>query len=93
MSDRTVSFANDVLPKFRSGDIRCMQRFDVMLDDYDYMSDPKGNEDYTDHANARRVFCHLIPNGCQPRMPMHGPYWSEDDLALYLKWMDDGFQP
>ncbi|HEY5711125.1 MAG TPA: hypothetical protein VIT38_04445 [Allosphingosinicella sp.] len=88
-----VSFATQIRPMFRSVDINCMSGFDVLLDDHRYMSDPAGSADYPDHANARRVLCYLSPGGCEPRMPMHGPYWSDAQLALYRQWMDDGYLP
>lgn len=55
------------------------------------MTDAAGDEKYPDHANARRVYCFLISDSCTPRMPLHGPYWSQDQLDLYQRWMNDGF--
>lgn len=89
----TISYATDIRPLFRSRDISCMRGYEVLLDDYGYMSDPTGNETYPDHAHARNVFCYLSPNACRPRMPFGGPYWSDVQLALYQQWMDDGFLP
>lgn len=88
-----ISFATDILPLFRSRDIRCMRGHGVLLDDHVYMADAAGNDSYADHANARRVHCFLAPNACEPRMPYDGPYWSDAQLALYRQWMDDGFLP
>ncbi|MGH1542176.1 MAG: hypothetical protein ACRBHB_17240 [Arenicella sp.] len=88
----TVSFNNDIKPLFKRGDIRCMSRRGVLLDNYEYMADSAGSDSYEDHANARHVYCYLKPDGCTPRMPMGGDYWTQDQLELYLKWMEDGFQ-
>jgi hypothetical protein len=88
-----ISFQKDIRPLFRPKDIACMDAMGVLLGDYDYMSDPAGNDIYRDHANARTVLCHLSPNQCTPRMPMGGPYWSEQQLATFDQWMTDGFQP
>jgi hypothetical protein len=85
-----VSFALDVLPLFSARDIACMQRFDVRLNDYDYMSDQAGDGSFADHANARDVYARLVGT-TTPRMPMGGPYWSEAQLQLFDQWMTDGF--
>ena len=29
----------------------------------------------------------------QPRMPMNGPYWSQEKLDLFQKWMKGGYEP
>ena len=89
----TISFQSEIRPLFRGKDIACMQKFGVALGDYAYMSDAVGDADYPDHAHARRVFCHLLADSCEPRMPMNGPYWSDDQLALFNQWMTDGFAP
>ena len=91
-NEMSVSFGSDIKPLFRSGDVRCMRRRGVFLDNYDYMSDASGNDDYLDYANARKVYCYLIPEGCVPRMPEGGPYWNSDQLDLFKNWMDNGFQ-
>jgi len=26
-------------------------------------------------------------------MPPGGPYWTAEQVALYKRWMDEGFQP
>jgi hypothetical protein len=85
-----VSFSQDILPLFRARDIACMQRLDIRLDDYDYMSDPAGNDAFADHAHARKV-CDQLTGVATPRMPLGGPYWSDDQLQLFAQWMTDGF--
>jgi len=80
-----VSFAADINPLFRAIDVSHMQRFGVKLDDYTYMSTP-------DKANS--VLANLSPHdGEPPSMPPGGPYWTADQLALFTKWQEDGYQP
>jgi hypothetical protein len=86
-----ISFAKAILPLFRQGDIACMSRFGVQLDDYAYMGDPGGDGTYPDYANARDVYAHLT-GATSPRMPAGGPYWSDSQLELFDQWMTDGFQ-
>jgi hypothetical protein len=79
-----VSFARDILPMFRPIDIEHMNKHDIFLGDYTYMSDPSN-----DHANAEVVEKTLV----QKSMPPGGPYWSAQQLALYKQWKSDGYQP
>lgn len=74
-----------------------MKPFNVSLDDYKWMSDAAGGSiggctQFDDHANARTVHAFLAGD-CAPRMPLGGPYWHEDKLDLFKRWMADGFQP
>ena len=97
MSTNAVSFKTDILPLFTPTDIGHMSRMGIKLDDYTYMSDPapgtvKRCGPFDDHAHARAVY-NSLTGACQPRMPMGGPYWNDTQLATYLKWMNDGFQP
>jgi hypothetical protein len=92
-----VSFAKNILPLFTPTDIDHMKPFNVLLDDYTWMSDPAGGslgscQSFADHANARSVYGYLT-GACQPQMPLGGPYWGNDALQKYQQWMDDGFQP
>jgi hypothetical protein len=69
----------------------------VLLDQYDWMSDASGGSigdcgQFDDHANGRSVHAFLTGE-CMPRMPLGGPFWTEDLLDVYQHWMDDGFQP
>ncbi|HEV8039119.1 MAG TPA: hypothetical protein VGP62_09670 [Bryobacteraceae bacterium] len=59
----------------------------VLLNQYSYMSDPSNN-----HQNATTIQAYLVGTQ-QPRMPMGGPYWSQQQLDLNAQWMTDGFQP
>ena len=80
-----VSFARDIQPLFRDIDISHMKRFGVKLDDYTYMSNPK---------NANAVLANLSPHdGEPPSMPPGGPYWTADQIALFVQWQTDGCQP
>ncbi len=80
-----VSFAGDIKPLFRSVDISHMKSLGAKLDDYTYMSDPD---------NASRVLAVLSPrNGRPPSMPPGGPYWTAAQLALFVQWQKDGYQP
>jgi hypothetical protein len=92
-----VSFKKAILPLFRQVDIDHMKPFDVDLDDYGWMSDAAGGSvgdcnEYPDHANGRSVFAFLTGE-CKPRMPLGGPFWHDDMIAIYQRWMDDGFLP
>jgi hypothetical protein len=80
-----VSFAGDVRPLFSAVDISHMKSYDIMLDDYTFMSNP-------DHAN--QVLEALSPHDSEPpSMPPGGPYWTADKLALFVQWQKDGYQP
>jgi hypothetical protein len=80
-----VSFAADIKPLFREVDILHMKRFGVALDDYTYMSDP---------SSANQVLAALSRHdGEPPSMPPGGPYWTADQIALFIKWQKEGYQP
>lgn len=79
-----VSFAANIRPLFRAIDISHMTRYGVHLDDYTYMSNP---------ANADAVLTTLSPqNDEPPSMPPGGPYWTADQIALFVQWQKDGYQ-
>jgi hypothetical protein len=44
------------------------------------------------HRHARDVYDYLAGIK-QPQMPIGGPFWTADQLALYERWMNEGFQP
>jgi len=77
-----VSFANDIKPLFREIDVKHMKVHGIPLDEYAYMSDP---------ANANSVL--QTVEGNPPSMPPGGPYWTAEQVALYKKWMAEGYQP
>jgi len=77
-----VSFATDIKPLFRSIDVAHMKVHGAMLDDFKYMSDP---------AHALAVQDTLTGN--PPSMPPGGPYWTQQQLDIYARWIADGYQP
>jgi hypothetical protein len=80
-----VSFASDIKPLFRPIDVSHMNKFKIVLDDYTFMSNPN---------NANQVLAALSPHdGEPPSMPPGGPYWSADQLELFVQWQQDGYQP
>ena len=80
-----ISFARDIKPLFRAVDISHMKEHGIKLDDYTFMSDPD---------NADKVLGTLSPHDSDPpAMPPGGPYWTEDQLALFAQWQSNGYQP
>jgi hypothetical protein len=79
------SFKTDILPMFRPQDINCMKPYKVLLDSYEWMSNPD---------NARQVYNRLTGKET-PRMPADGKYWSNDKLKKFNDWrtVDPKFQP
>jgi hypothetical protein len=71
-----VSFAVDIRPLFRDGDIECMKSAGVYLDELAWMSVP---------ANAQSVL-HAVSSGA---MPPDDP-WPKERVALLQKWIDAG---
>jgi len=44
--------------------------------------------------NADKVLATLSQhNGEPPSMPPGGPYWTADQIALFVKWQKEGYQP
>jgi len=72
-----VSYAADIRPLFRDGDIKCMKPAGVHLDDPAWMSVP---------ANAQLVL-HAVSSG---KMPPDTP-WSKERVALLQQWMTAGY--
>jgi len=54
-----------------------MNRHNVPLDNYTYMSDPSNG-----YGNAQAVEDSLTNHS----MPPGGPYWSNEQLILYKQW-------
>jgi hypothetical protein len=90
----TVSFESDIKRLFRNRDQNCMAGPNHRIDlrSYSFMSNPDGDENFADHATARRVYRALQPDA-DPRMPFDGAYWNDEQMALFKQWMDDGFLP
>jgi len=78
--DTSVSFERDIKPLFRQIDLDHMAPMGVALDDYEYMSDA---------SNAKSVY-EFLTGDQEPRMPIGGPYWSQEQLELYSRWLEAG---
>jgi hypothetical protein len=72
-----LSFATDIRPLFREGDIECMAGGGVHLDDPAWMCVP---------ANAQSVYDSVAGGTMPPDEP-----WSSDRISLFKKWMDAGY--
>ncbi|WP_353066729.1 hypothetical protein RBB77_09155 [Tunturibacter psychrotolerans] len=72
-----LSFAKDIRPLFRDGDIECMKPDGIALDDFVWMSVP---------ANATLVYGTVSDGSMPPDEP-----WSADRVALFKEWMDAGY--
>lgn len=83
-----VSFARQILPMFRPGDIACMAPKGIRLGDTAWMCDPAADQGFDDHGNARRVFAALSAGFMPP-----GQQWPQASLDLFSGWMTEGFQP
>jgi hypothetical protein len=84
MADPT--YYQDILPLFTPLDIECMRGLEVYLASYKFMTEP---------GNANRILRKLKPQAEgqeSKRMPLGGPYWSQDSLDLFEQWMKTGMQ-
>lgn len=81
MADPT--YYQDILPLFTEIDIACMRGRSVFLASYEYMSDA---------GNAQEVLDRLQPDMGSGRMPLGGPYWSQENLDLFQQWINTGRQ-
>jgi hypothetical protein len=71
-----LSFATDIRPRFRAGDVACMKNAGVALDDPAWMCVAK---------NAQLVYDAVSGGTMPPDEP-----WAEDRVALFKQWMDAG---
>jgi len=71
-----LSFAKDIRPLFRDGDVECMGSYGVQLDDPAWMRVT---------ANAQAVY-DAVANGS---MPPDAP-WPVDRVKAFKTWMDEG---
>jgi hypothetical protein len=71
-----LSFATNIRPLFREGDVKCMKTAGVALDDPAWICVP---------ANAQHVY-QAVSSG---KMPPDKP-WPADRVALFKSWMDAG---
>jgi hypothetical protein len=72
-----LSFATDIRPLFREGDIECMKPDGVDLDDPAWMCIP---------ANAQRVYGAVSAGTMPPDDP-----WSDERVSLFKRWMEAGY--
>ena len=75
--EMALSFAANVRPLFRDGDVKCMERAGVRLIDHTWMCIP---------ANALSVYGQLSSGNMPPDAP-----WPPDRIALFKNWMDAGY--
>jgi hypothetical protein len=78
----TVSFAQDILPLFTEMDIAHMKGFGVLLDNFDYMTDPAHAQKVLDAVSARAM----------PPSSSGEPPWSPDSVQLFRDWIAAGYQ-
>jgi hypothetical protein len=71
-----LSFATDIRPLFRDGDIACMKPAGIALDDPAWMRIP---------ANAQLVYG-AVSTG---KMPPDAP-WPLTHVTLFKQWLDAG---
>ena len=83
-----TTYANDIHPLFRPGDITCMARHGAKLGDSSWMCDAAASHGFADHGNARMVFSRLS-NGT---MPPDGA-WPKYKIDICSQWITDGFLP
>lgn len=83
-----LSYVADIRPLFRPQDIACMTRGQVLLDDLAWMTEPVSGFGYERHGNANVVGERLAAK----TMPPDGA-WSDELIALYLRWVEEGCRP
>lgn len=80
----TPSFAKDIVVLFSADpDITHMKQQGIDLSSYDEVK-----------AAASTIYKTLQPKPPWPggnRMPKGGPYWTDDCIACFKKWMDTGY--
>jgi hypothetical protein len=62
------SFATDILPMFKPGDIGCMAPRGILIGSADWMCDPTAGNGYPDHGNARSFGVVARRDAAQPQM-------------------------
>lgn len=87
-----LSYVADIYPIYESL-AGCMIDRNWPLNDANFMCDPRGGRDFPDHYHARKTYYRLSTTNPNLRMPPGGPYLSDEQLALYRQWMDEGFNP
>jgi hypothetical protein len=71
-----LSFATDIRPLFRDGDVACMKPAGIALDEAAWMCVP---------ANAQLVYGAVAAG----KMPPDAP-WAKETVAKFKEWMDAG---
>jgi len=72
-----ISYAADIRPLFRDGDVKCMGKAGVKLDDFAWMCVP---------ANASAVYGAVSAGTMPPDKP-----WAPDHISLFKAWVDAGY--
>ncbi len=72
-----LSFATDIRPLFRDGDVACMKHAGIALDEAAWMCVP---------ANAQLVYGAVSAGTMPPDAP-----WSKETVAKFKEWMDAGY--
>jgi len=71
----SLSFAKDIRPLFRDQDIASMQRV--------------ANFNLSDYQDVRKRASDIYERLAQGSMPCDGA-WSEENVAKFKQWIDDG---
>ena len=71
-----VSYAKDIRPLIRDGDIECMKDFGF---------------DLSKLGDVRRHSADIYERLSEKSMPEDGP-WKDEDISKFKQWMDDGMQ-
>ena len=87
-----LSYRNDIMDLMQDP-AACMKDMGWLLRDVAFMTDPAGGQGFDDHFHARKTYARLSMTNISRKMPRGGPYWTDEQLALYRQWMEDGFQP
>src|SRR6202521_1709523 len=75
-----TSFANDIRPLFRDIDVQHMKDYDLDLSDYQQVRDSSSD-----------ILMKVKLTTGRRMPPPPGPPWDADQIALFQKWIDDGF--
>lgn len=78
---RCISFEKDIRPLFKPQDITCMKSVNNLAGAFD-LSNYKDVRSY-----ASKIYNMLTLEGSEYRMPMGGPYWSDENIALFREWV------
>jgi hypothetical protein len=74
-----LTYAHDIRPLFRDGDITCMARRGIMLGDVNWMCVL---------ANANKVYGALSSGSMPP-----DDAWPQDRIDRFKAWIDGGLKP